>query len=71
LKNLERSIIQKFIKIPVTVQNLIKWQQTAQITDVQPLNNDALLISFRLYNHNSDKQLIETAFRKKQDRIIR
>jgi hypothetical protein len=52
------------------VQNLIKWQQTAQITDVQPLNNDALLIFFILYNHKGDEQVIETAFRKNQDRII-
>ena len=54
LDNPGRSIIQKFIKIPITVHNFIKWQHQAPITDVQQLNIDVMLNLFRLYEHNDD-----------------
>jgi len=54
LDNQGKSIIQKFITIPITVHNFIKWQHQAPITDVQPLNNDVLLNIFRLYKQNND-----------------
>ena len=53
LNNPVRSIIQKFIKIPITVQNFIKWQHQAPITDVQPLNYDVLLNFFLDYTNRT------------------
>jgi hypothetical protein len=64
LDNPGRTTIQKFIKIPITVHNFIKWQHQAPITDVQPLNTDVLLNFFKLYKNNDDGKVRETACRK-------